>query len=147
MHRAGADTRVLDLRHEPFAQVRVGTVAVIGQFVEERPDLADPLPTLLADQSTFRHLRKRPMRHRHHMNSFHRRGSLAARVGEGDAARAASSGYDSGTRALGLVVFALGAAFAARSIVGSRGEPSTAESTGGLGRFSRDRTGAPPPLS
>jgi hypothetical protein len=58
-----------------------------------------------------------------------------------------SDGYDAGTRALGLVVFALGAAVALRSALQSRGEVDVTESVGGLGRFSRPRVGIPPPLS
>jgi hypothetical protein len=60
-----------------------------------------------------------------------------------------SDGYDNGTRALGLVVFAIGAAFALQSIVRSRGASAidATESVGGLGRFARARVGTPPPLS
>ena len=58
-----------------------------------------------------------------------------------------SDGYDAGTRALGLIVFAIGAAVALRSVLQSRGGPDLTESVGGLGRFARPRTGTPPPLS
>jgi hypothetical protein len=61
-----------------------------------------------------------------------------------------SDGYDAGTRALGLGVFALGAAFAVQSVLRSRRDPAAAaavESVGGLGRFARPRSGNPPPLS
>jgi hypothetical protein len=58
-----------------------------------------------------------------------------------------SDGYDGGTRALGLVVFAVGAALALRSMLGSKQPDVAADSVGGLGRFSRARTGTPPPLS
>ena len=63
--RARPDAGVLDLGEERLAEVRVRTVPVVGQLGEERADLADPLPTLLADQSTLRDLGERPMRHRH----------------------------------------------------------------------------------
>jgi hypothetical protein len=68
-------------------------------------------------------------------------------VATGAGPRPISDGYDAGTRALGLVVFALGAAVALRSVLQSRGGVDLTASVGGLGRFSRPRTGTPPPLS
>ena len=60
-----AGPRVLDLRQQGLAEVRVRPVPVVGQLREQRADLADPLPPLLADQPALRHLRERAMRHRH----------------------------------------------------------------------------------
>ena len=65
MDRARADARLLDLPEEPLAQVRVRPVAVVRQLVEQRPHLADPLPTLLAHEAPSGDLGEGPMRHRH----------------------------------------------------------------------------------
>lgn len=57
-------------------------------------------------------------------------------------------GYDTGTRVVGLLIFAAGAAFALRG--GLSGRASSTEAApvaGGLGRFTRERTGTPPPLT
>ena len=62
---ARADAGVLDLGQQPLAQVRVWPVLVVRQLGQERVDLADPLPSLLARQSSLRHLGERAMRHRH----------------------------------------------------------------------------------
>src|SRR4029079_10048221 len=57
MDRARPDARVLDLREQGSAKVRVRTVAIVGQLGQEGADLADPLPTFLPDEPTLRDLR------------------------------------------------------------------------------------------
>ena len=65
MQGARADARLLDLAEEPLAQVRVRSVAVVRQLVEQGPHLADTLATLLAREPPARDLGEGPMRHRH----------------------------------------------------------------------------------
>src|SRR6202008_2094585 len=65
MDGARPDARVLDLGEERLPEIRVRTVLVVGQTREKRLDLTDPLPTFLADETTFRERRERPMGHGH----------------------------------------------------------------------------------
>jgi hypothetical protein len=65
VHGARADAGVLDLGQQGLAEVRVGTVLVVGQLGEQGPHLADALPTLLPDEPSLRDLGERAMRHGH----------------------------------------------------------------------------------
>ena len=65
VHGSRADLRRVDLGEQRLAQVRVWPVAVVRQLCQERPYLADPLPTFLAHEAAPSHLGERAMRHRH----------------------------------------------------------------------------------
>ena len=57
--------RLLDLRGQPLAEVRVRAVLVVGQLREQRVDLADPLPAFFSYEPSLRQLGEGSMRHRH----------------------------------------------------------------------------------
>ena len=65
VHGGRSRPRLLDLRQQRLAEVRVRTVLVVGQLGEQRVDLADAFPAFLADQPALGHLCERAVRHGH----------------------------------------------------------------------------------
>ena len=76
----GARARGVELAVHPLADVRVGAAAVVGEVGEDRPQLADALGSLLADESALDHLHLCSVGHGHCALLLIRAGSARART-------------------------------------------------------------------
>src|SRR5205823_14039289 len=78
---AGAGAGALDLCVDPLADVRIRTAPVARELVEDRPQLADPLGALLADEAALDHLHLGPVGHWHRATQGARRRASPSRRG------------------------------------------------------------------